>query len=244
MLALVTRGSGPVEMDLGAGRFAAHERPGCMNIAPPHLPCVFDVGHEFDLLICGLPDQMMAEAASDLGLGHDERPGRLHETLFRDPLIEELLRRIDQETRYGATVDALFIDQAARMLAAALFRAAQTTPTTRVAARALSHRMLAEVREHIEASLDERLTLTRLARICGMEPYRFTRAFKDATGVTPYQYTLEARINRAKTLLSDGDASIAEIAFSCGFSSQSHLTSTFSKRVGVAPGSYRRSTRR
>ncbi|MEO0362549.1 MAG: helix-turn-helix domain-containing protein [Pseudomonadota bacterium] len=44
-------------------------------------------------------------------------------------------------------------------------------------------------------------------------------------------------------MLSETDASIAEIALACGFSSQSHLTSAFSKRVGAAPGVYRRTVR-
>ncbi|MGF1524420.1 MAG: AraC family transcriptional regulator [Leptolyngbyaceae cyanobacterium] len=43
---------------------------------------------------------------------------------------------------------------------------------------------------------------------------------------------------RAKQLLGDARWSIAAIAFECGFSSQSHMTTVFAKRLGVTPKQY------
>ncbi|MGK9286391.1 helix-turn-helix transcriptional regulator [Sinorhizobium meliloti] len=58
--------------------------------------------------------------------------------------------------------------------------------------------------------------------------------------MTPYQWLLRERINRARTLLLETDASLSEVAISCGFSDQSHFTRVFTNVVGTTPGLWRR----
>jgi AraC family transcriptional regulator len=50
---------------------------------------------------------------------------------------------------------------------------------------------------------------------------------------------LDRRVERAKELLRETGTPIAEIALSAGFSSQSHLSNWFRRRVGVSPAAYR-----
>jgi AraC family transcriptional regulator len=57
--------------------------------------------------------------------------------------------------------------------------------------------------------------------------------------MTPYQYLLQQRIERAKQLLKEGDRSIMDIAFLCGFNSHSHLSKQFRQLTGITPKAYR-----
>jgi AraC family transcriptional regulator len=79
-----------------------------------------------------------------------------------------------------------------------------------------------------------------MAGACGVSPDYFLRMFKSTVGVSPYQYLLNQRVERAKILLSDATCSLAEVALRCGFSHQEHLSRMFRRFTGVAPGRYRR----
>jgi AraC-like DNA-binding protein len=85
--------------------------------------------------------------------------------------------------------------------------------------------------------------LSELAAICGLSVSHFARAFKEATGMPPHRWLLAQRVQRAKTLLASSRAAISEIALSCGFADQSHLTRVFSRAMGISPGAWRRQGR-
>ena len=98
------------------------------------------------------------------------------------------------------------------------------------------------MRDHIEASLDEDLSLEALAEEAGISVHAFPRAFRHRFGATPHQYVLARRTARARSLLADTDLPICEVALQTGFSSQSHLTSSFKKHTGVTPSAYRKAS--
>jgi len=84
------------------------------------------------------------------------------------------------------------------------------------------------------------LTLKRMASVANLRPYEFVRQFKAATGLTPYQYVIHSRVERAQQLLrTHGKLSLAEVAVRTGFSDQSHLTSLFKRIIGVTPRQFR-----
>lgn len=238
MLALVEKGCGRVEMDLGAGRFSAMERPGHMNLAPPDVETSYLVDHPFDLLICGLPAVVVEDAREALGAPPDAL-ARLHEGLFRDDVVETLARGVARAAAAGRNVDGLFADQAALTLAMALLRSAGETPLDAAPPRALSAAQIERVNEVIDASEEARLTLAELAAALDMPQHVFARAFKIATGASPYQHALNRRIDRVRDMLVASDAPLAEIALATGFSSQSHLSTAFKKRTGVSPRAFR-----
>lgn len=95
-------------------------------------------------------------------------------------------------------------------------------------------------KEFILDNLSEPIGLRDIASTLGMSQYHFSRVFKAAEGLTPYQFVRETRIRKAMDLLQRTDQSLADIAYDCGFSSQSHLTTVFKARFGVPPGQWRR----
>lgn len=96
------------------------------------------------------------------------------------------------------------------------------------------------VKAMIDAHLDESLSMPQLAAACELSPSYFCRAFRLTTGIAPYQWLLRRRMEKAQEMLAKTDTPIAEIAFRCGFSDQSHFTRTFSRMTGVPPGAWRR----
>jgi AraC family transcriptional regulator len=62
--------------------------------------------------------------------------------------------------------------------------------------------------------------------------------FKHTLGLSPHRYVLRERIDEAQRLLAAGRMSISEVAFSLGFSDQSHFSQAFRKATGTTPKRY------
>jgi AraC family transcriptional regulator len=102
-------------------------------------------------------------------------------------------------------------------------------------------RTIAIVFDHIDLNFHQKLRLVELAKIAGLSPWHFIRRFKVTAGRTPHQYIIEKRICAAKHLLENTTASLVEIAYDVGFSSQAHFTVVFRDFVGTTPRAYRTS---
>ncbi len=88
--------------------------------------------------------------------------------------------------------------------------------------------------------LGEPLTLERLAAHARMSVRTFTRHFRDETGLSPAQWLLQHRTDRARELLESSDLSVARVARDTGFGSAAALRQRFQHALGVAPLAYRR----
>jgi AraC family transcriptional regulator len=98
-----------------------------------------------------------------------------------------------------------------------------------------------QVVDYIQAHLDQELSLDDLAAISQLSPYHFSRSFKQKLGLSPCQYIIWQRVERAKQLLQTQQMSIAEVAIACGFTHQSHLNRHFKRLVGVTPSFFLKS---
>ena len=81
-------------------------------------------------------------------------------------------------------------------------------------------------------------SLHTLCNIVNLSPYYFVRLFKEHTGITPYEYYMDVKISKSLIYLKEKRYSITEIGFILGFSSHSHFSSVFKKKVGVTPTEY------
>ena len=93
--------------------------------------------------------------------------------------------------------------------------------------------------EFIDAGLEGPLSVQAMAGLLELSEGFFMRAFKQATGKSPHSYLIDRRLAKARALLRDSSASLAEIALTCGFNSQAHMTTLFRQRLGASPGQLR-----
>ena len=99
---------------------------------------------------------------------------------------------------------------------------------------------LKRVLSYIEANLDRAVTLSELSGVAGMSLYYFATLFKQSTTLSPHQYVLGRRIERAKQFLRETKAGVLEISLSLGFEQPNNFARTFRRLTGTTPTHYRR----
>lgn len=100
------------------------------------------------------------------------------------------------------------------------------------------------VREALHDEPLDALSLDALAQAAGVGRSRLTRAFRRTFRTSIGAYVREIRVRRAWRLISCSDMPLAEVAASCGFADQSHLTRTFRTAFAASPGELRRNAPR
>ena len=154
----------------------------------------------------------------------------------QDTLIQGIFSALRQELETGGFGGTLLVDSLKTALAIHLLRNySNTTPKLSSYCDGLSSVKLTLVTDFINAHLDQDLRLTEIAALAQISPYHFLRLFKKSMGITPHQYILQSRIDKAKNLLQSSDLSIADIAVRVGFCDQSHLTRCFKRILRVTP---------
>jgi AraC family transcriptional regulator len=157
-----------------------------------------------------------------------------------DAHIVDLVQRLHEQARAGQPWGPLYVESLSLALATYVYGryggpigsvpSEQSLPTRQ------SDLLIAFVEDH----LGDNLRLTDLAALVAYSPDHFARLFKHTFRLSPYQYILRRRVERAKLLLRSRAHSIAEVAVLCGFGSQAHLHAAFKARTGVTPGAYRK----
>jgi len=188
---------------------------------------------------------VVEEVAASLGY---REPGTVHiaprlgET---DELLEQLALEVGRAATSQTTSAQLYIDHLALAIAARLIRINSPDAFSGVAfsMQGLSAAQLKRAEDYIETHLNEVIRLLSLSEASGLSVSHFTRRFKVTTGLSPHQFVLRRRVERAKRLLKHTNEAIAQIALCCGFSHQEHLTHTFKRFTGNTPGRYRQTVR-
>jgi AraC-like DNA-binding protein len=94
--------------------------------------------------------------------------------------------------------------------------------------------------KYMQAHLDQELSLMALGTVVQMSPYYFSQLFKQSAGLSPHQYLLHQRVERAKHLLADPRRRIADVSQEVGIAAQSHVTTVFRTLLGTTPRTYQR----
>src|SRR5207302_11477114 len=97
---------------------------------------------------------------------------------------------------------------------------------------------LRRVTEFIEDNLPRALPLGELGVVAHLSPCHLTRVFKRATGLSPHQFIVRRRIDRARVLLAARELSIGAVGHAVGFRSCSHFSATFRRGTGTSPSVY------
>lgn len=86
---------------------------------------------------------------------------------------------------------------------------------------------------------DEALSSTHIAAALGLNPRYFATSFKAHFGVSPRDFALARRVERARAALLRG-VPLVEVAHTCGFADQAHFSRCFRRAYGVPPQAFRR----
>lgn len=170
----------------------------------------------------------------------DLAPGPKPESMgkpFRpiDPRIDALARLLAVETKSGSVSDPLVADAQARYARALLW----ACPVPRSARPPAATPSAEHIRAVVESRLAEPVTLAEIAAAAGIGPAHASRVFRRAFGMSIVAYVQEARIERAKLLLTESDRSVTEVAFAVGIASPAYVSHLFARRTALAPSGWR-----
>ena len=98
-----------------------------------------------------------------------------------------------------------------------------------------------DVFDYVKQNLCEDLHLETVAAHFSRSPIHFHNLFKKAVGVTLHEYVQEQRLKKAVDLLLTTSMTLTQIAYACGFSSQSYFSFVFKQKTGKTPREYARS---
>lgn len=107
--------------------------------------------------------------------------------------------------------------------------------------RPIEYSWVESAAEKMGESLSEDIMLEKVADELGISEQVFRKGFKEATGISPYQYRLRRRLEWSRDHLLKGRDKLEVIARRCGFCDHYHFSRLFKKAFGISPGAYRRS---
>lgn len=207
-------------------------RDGHVLINPAGEPHAAEWRGSWDCVGFYIDSRHTAQVARELGISGEIAP--VYDGV--DRAVHGLARGLLEEARADALTCRLYVESLADFLALRLLRGAASQPP---AAEGLSAAQLRRVTDHIARHIDEDLSTAGLAALLDLSAFHFSRRFKAATGLAPYQYVTRQRISLARELLAKTRLTLAEISYRTGFSSQSHFGARFKRIVGVSPRRYR-----
>jgi AraC family transcriptional regulator len=151
--------------------------------------------------------------------------------------IGQLADQLAAELGGAGLLKAEAVDSLARLL---LVRLARRLHDPGKAPQPLSPKVLASLRDYVDANLSQRILVADLARQADLSPNHFAQAFSDHTRQSPHQFVLALRLDRATQLLQASKLKLVDVAHDCGFANQQHLSNAMRRHLGTTPGRYRR----
>jgi AraC family transcriptional regulator len=238
-MSLVTRPVCLVQIQ-GGKTYAGLYVRGDISIIPAAMPVSARWEADDNYLQIRIASQFIQQVAKEALEMNGEHLNLLAKFRARDPHIEAIGMMLLTELQQGNTNSKLYIDSLSNVLAVHLIRHYTATESSLLIYQGgLSQRQLKQVLDYIRDYLDQNISLADLAALLNVSQFHFSHQFKQTLGVTPYQYLLQQRIERAKQLLKQSNRSITDIALLCGFNSHSHLSKQFRQVTGMTPKVYR-----
>lgn len=151
-----------------------------------------------------------------------------------DAILQPYLSILDRIRREPAGYQQLIAANTMEILAATLSATRTSRTSGRTAAAVREAKIL--LAQQVEGLVD----MARLAASLGFSYAHFRRAFKQQTGLSPYQYHLQLRIHRAREMLHGTTLPVREVAAGLRFENPYHFSKIFKKKTGMSPSQYRR----
>jgi AraC family transcriptional regulator len=239
LILILTEGSRQVHKFCGAehdGVFPV----GSFGLIPAGEPSFFSWESTDEVVSFMVEPQILQQTAVEIGcLGADKLELR---PIIKaaDPQLYTLALQFKQELQNNFLGGELYSESLANLFNIHLLRNYCTsTPILRSYSGGLSTRKLQQAIDYIQTHLDEKLSLESIATQLNLSVHYFCELFTQSTGIPPYKYVLQQRVDRAQQLLTNSQKSLTEIALDCGFADQSHLSRHFTKLTRISPKKYR-----
>ena len=216
--------------------------PGTVNLSPANFCARWEADGSSHSIVVFVRDALLSRVILE-NWGADPRSVEIvPQFLVRDPVIEAVVTQLAIEAGNDSPSGLLYAESACEFLTHHLIQRYSTLSKTpaRPFGGVPAHR-LKVVKDYIEENLGNPIALHELAGLACVSVRHFERAFRQSLGVPPHRYVLERRVSAARDLLlSHPKLNIEEIARQLGFSSSSHLSSAFVRRMGCSPARFRR----
>ena len=222
----------------GCGRFRSGPS-GELTLSGNALLLVFpDVWHAYQPdRATGWHNQWVeVDAASVLPLLH--RAGITSEKPLKHVEATPLLSQLFQELIDTSHAEAFGMEHMLSAQAHALF-ARTLALWHRDTAPARHFAVVDRVRQSLVSDNVPALSVAEVSRRAGLSAPRLRVIFREATGLSPKQFQLKARMERAARLLAESPLSVGEIATQVGYDNIYHFSRQFKRAFGISPGHYR-----
>jgi AraC-like DNA-binding protein len=182
-------------------------------------------------------------AAAEAGLPGPGLKRFWHAFFPIDRQLDALCRLLMQETEGQCPHGRRYFEALGEALALGVLSAVRDQPSAKRpwAVPPGIHRVV----QSLETDFTRDFSLAELAAQAQLSRGYFAQAFRQLTGDAPHQYLLQVRLSHARQLLAQNNPalSLGEIAASCGFSDQAHLSRHFRRFFGTTPAAFRRQRR-
>ena len=149
----------------------------------------------------------------------------------------DLFRKISKYADSGLKDDEIILHSTVLELIYTLQRDSETVKL-RHGESNNQHKAIEDIIKYIKENLTADLSLNNIAERAGFSPVYFHNCFKASTGKTLRAYVEEQRIKKSVNMLISSNKTLTEIAYSCGFSSQSYFSYAFKRKMKMTPREY------
>lgn len=216
--------------------------PGTVNLSPAGFCARWEADGSSQAIVVFLREELLSRVIRENWNCDPRKVEIIPQFLSRDPVIETILTQLAVEAVNGSPSGLLYAESGCEFLAHHLIQRHSTlSKAPGLSPGGLPAHRLRVVKNYIAENLGSPITLRELASLACVSVRHFERAFRQSLGVPPHRYVLEHRVSAARDLLlTHPKLTVGEIARKLGFSSSSHLSAAFSRRMGCSPTMFRR----
>lgn len=105
--------------------------------------------------------------------------------------------------------------------------------------RTLESEQVAKAVSFLRENLEQKISLRDMAAVACLSERHLSRLFVESKGMSPHQFLLGLRMDRARELLGETSLPVLEVATRCGFEDSNHFSRQFHHVIGLSPSDYR-----
>lgn len=241
---------------IGSKEFAINSGNLLLACKQPHVQAYFDSSSIVKSICIDVCPDTVAEAFTILTAGSDHEFDNYMAGYFKHPVFFESvapvnstqfskkLRHLAESIHKGEAEELInrewFLDLVEKIIFHEYgnYRALSNISSVKWSTRKeLLHR-LKVARQFMDDSFLQVNEIAEAAAVSNLSEFHFYRSFKEAFGITPYQYLLHCRLNFAKELIKKNQ-SISSVALTCNFPDLFTFSKAFKRQFGISPSGYK-----